>query len=406
MVMLYVETDSLKPNPDNMFDPLPPDEYQDLKLSISKHGIRDALIICRNTTNGDYTIICGHNRHRAAKELSLHTLPCVLVRTDEVGAVLDTELYRRMLTKEQRKELIAKKNAVHKAAIEKRLESHLHPALKKLYDEGVIASEIALHLAALPASVQAEAFDSMEKAIQETVIIEPADPEQEARHAQKVASIQAEVETHKATVETLKTEMKDMERKLRELKRQKDKARELIEDQQENIARLKEQSFQEARESLRAEVEKRIEETRQQMSDIQKAMGEKDIEIERLNEEIEHQKRRVWDTETLVKSAEVSAKMFKDDCVAKLKLLYSPKIIKTSLDGLDHALGGLASYLSSDYAWDPQTLEEVNIRLRKHRQRAKEVLNILSAPEGREPLQLPNVTPMLPEDQQKSSILA
>ena len=406
MVMLYVETERLHPNPDNLFDPLPPDEYQELKASIRANGIRDALIICRNANNGDYTIICGHNRHRAAKELALHTLPCVLVRTDEAGAVLDTELYRRMLTKEQRKEMIAKKNAIHKASIEKRLESHLHPALKKLYDEGVIAPETALHLAALPASVQAETFDSVEKAIQETVIIEPADPEQEARNAQEVASIQAEAEKHKATVETLKTQMKDMEKKLRELKRQKDKAREMIEEQQENIAQLKQQSREEAKESLRAEVEKRIQETRQQMSDVQNAMCEKNIEIDRLNEEIERQKRRVWDTETLVKSAEVSAKMFKDDCVAKLKLLYSPKIIKTSLDGLDHALGGLASYLSSDYAWDPQTLEEVNIRLRKHRQRAKEVLNILSAPEGREPLQLPNVTPMLPEDQQKSSILA
>jgi len=406
MVMLYVETERLHPNPDNLFDPLPPDEYQELKASIRANGIRDALIICRNANNGDYTIICGHNRHRAAKELALHTLPCVLVRTDEAGAVLDTELYRRMLTKEQRKEMIAKKNAIHKASIEKRLESHLHPALKKLYDEGVIAPETALHLAALPASVQAETFDSVEKAIQETVIIEPADPEQEARHAQEVASIQAEAEKHKATVETLKTQMKDMEKKLRELKRQKDKARELIEDQQENIARLKEQSFQEARESLRAEVEKRIEETRQQMSDIQKAMGEKDIEIERLNEEIEHQKRRVWDTETLVKSAEVSAKMFKDDCVAKLKLLYSPKIIRTALDNLDHTLGCLAAYLDSDYAWDAQTMEEVNIRLRKYRQRVKEVLNGLPDPGSKAALQLPNVTPMLPEDQQKSSILA
>jgi len=398
MVMLYVETDRLKPNPDNMFDPLPPDEYQDLKLSISKHGIRDALIICRNTTNGDYTIICGHNRHRAAKELSLQTLPCVLVRTDEVGAVLDTELYRRMLTKEQRKELIAKKNAVHKAAIDKYLEKNLISSLKNLVSEDKLSAETALRLAALSASAQAEAFDAMQKATQETVIIEPADPEQEARHAQEVASIQAEAEQHKVAAETLKAQMKDMERRLRDLSKQKDKAREMIEEQQDNIARLKEQSYQEAKESLRAEVEDRIRQARQQIDEANRAVGEKNMEIDRLHEEIERQKRRVFDTETLVKSAEVSAKMFRDDCVAKLKLLYTPKIIKTSLDNFEHSMGCLASYLSSNYAWDDQTMEEVEIRLRRITQQAKEVLRNIPA---RTPLQLPKVTPMLPEDQQQ-----
>jgi len=69
-------------------------------------------------------------------------------------------------------------------------------------------------------------------------------------------------------------------------------------------------------------------------------------------------------------------------------------------------LGCLAAYLDSDYAWDAQTMEEVNIRLRKYRQRVKEVLNGLPDPGSKAALQLPNVTPMLPEDQQKSSILA
>jgi len=90
--------------------------------------------------------------------------------------------------------------------------------------------------------------------------------------------------------------------------------------------------------------------------------------------------------------------MFRDDCVAKLKLLYSPKIIKTSLDNFEHSMGCLASYLSSNYAWDDQTMEEVEIRLRRITQQAKEVLRNIPA---RTPLQLPKVTPMLPEDQQQ-----
>jgi len=61
-------------------------------------------------------------------------------------------------------------------------------------------------------------------------------------------------------------------------------------------------------------------------------------------------------------------------------------------------MGCLASYLSSNYAWDDQTMEEVEIRLRRITQQAKEVLRNIPA---RTPLQLPKVTPMLPEDQQQ-----
>jgi len=397
MMIMYVETDRLKPNPNNLFDPLPPDEYQELKCSINKYGVKEPLIVCHNTNNGYYTILCGHNRQRAAIDLSIPTLPCILVQTEEAETVIDTEIYRRMLTKEQRRELIAKKDAIQKEAISRYLEANLLPALKTKYEDGMLKIETALRLAGLPANTQSEAYNAMVNA-QETVIIKPADPEQQARHAQEVASMQKQVDEHKSEAETLKAQMKDMERRLRDLNKQKDKAREMIEEQQENIARLKEQSYQEAKESLRAEVEDRIRQARQQIDEANRAVGEKNMEIDRLHEEIERQKRRVFDTETLVKSAEVSAKMFRDDCVAKLKLLYSPKIIKTSLDNFEHSMGCLASYLSSNYAWDDQTMEEVEIRLRRITQQAKEVLRNIPA---RTPLQLPKVTPMLPEDQQQ-----
>jgi len=69
MMIMYVETDRLKPNPNNLFDPLPPDEYQELKCSINKYGVKEPLIVCHNTNNGYYTILCGHNRQRAAIDL-------------------------------------------------------------------------------------------------------------------------------------------------------------------------------------------------------------------------------------------------------------------------------------------------------------------------------------------------
>ncbi|HRR40155.1 MAG TPA: ParB N-terminal domain-containing protein [Syntrophales bacterium] len=403
MVVMYVGINDLKANPENLFEPLPPDEYQELKDSIGKHGIREPLIICRNGDGHSYTILCGHNRHRVAKELSLSSVPCILVPHEEAAAVIDTEIYRRMLSKEERREAIAKKEALQRAKIGKYLDTHLHEALKKLLSEGKINEESALHYANLPMHVQSEAYQAMcssvQRAVEEVVVVEP-DPAQQAKHAQEISAMQEEVNRYKDELNTIRQQMKDKEKRLRDLNNQRDKAREMIEEQQEVIKRLKSESFEKAKESLRAEVENRINEARQRIDAANKAIGEKDMEIDRLNEEIARQKRRVWDTEALVKSAEVEAKMFKDDLVAKIKNLYSPQMIRSSIDSIEYQLKCVEAYLgSTDYLWDAGTVDDVSNRLHKIRQRIKDILrNTLPDATRKEALRLPNITPMLPED--------
>lgn len=110
---------SLRPNPNNDFDPLSEEEYKNLKENIAQNGILDAL-----TAKKDGMLVTGENRYKIALELQEHEDESVRRRVESIPVryymnelTLEEEydilegdnLFRRHLTAEQRKERLKKR---------------------------------------------------------------------------------------------------------------------------------------------------------------------------------------------------------------------------------------------------------------------------------------------------------
>ena len=74
----YVSVDILKVHPQNteFFDDISGQDYEDFKKSIQEDGIISDIIVAP-----DMTIVSGHQRYKAAKELGIKMVP-VQIRED------------------------------------------------------------------------------------------------------------------------------------------------------------------------------------------------------------------------------------------------------------------------------------------------------------------------------------
>lgn len=79
----YVSIEKLCPHPKNnvYFSDITGEKYDEIKRSITTHGIRDPLKV-----TPDYKIIAGHQRFRIAQDVGLTTIPVVVYDVDEVEA--------------------------------------------------------------------------------------------------------------------------------------------------------------------------------------------------------------------------------------------------------------------------------------------------------------------------------
>lgn len=103
----YIPTNRLKPNPLNSryFRELTIDEFQNLVENIRVNGIHTPLI-----ARQDYTLIAGHNRLEAAKELDLQHVPVQFIEEemterDEILFIIADNLLRRHLTNSEKIDL-------------------------------------------------------------------------------------------------------------------------------------------------------------------------------------------------------------------------------------------------------------------------------------------------------------
>lgn len=93
--------DTLRENPDNDFADLQPKEFERLKNDIQSRGVLVPLI-----AKADGTLLSGHNRLRAARELNLSAVPVQFVEIElskkaEREHLVKDNLLRRQLTPEQ-----------------------------------------------------------------------------------------------------------------------------------------------------------------------------------------------------------------------------------------------------------------------------------------------------------------
>ena len=79
-----VPIEYLQNDPNNNFRPLVGEKREELKQSISEHGIQTPLMVRRKGQK--YEIICGNNRKSIAEELDMKMLPCIIKEVDDYEA--------------------------------------------------------------------------------------------------------------------------------------------------------------------------------------------------------------------------------------------------------------------------------------------------------------------------------
>ncbi len=71
---------AIRPNPYQPRRNFEAAELEELSASISRQGVLQPLLVAKSSENGDYTLIAGERRLRAAKKAGLTAVPCI-VRT-------------------------------------------------------------------------------------------------------------------------------------------------------------------------------------------------------------------------------------------------------------------------------------------------------------------------------------
>jgi len=97
-----------------LFGNLPDGEFRELVQSISEHGVLVPLIV-----RPDGTILCGHQRARAARQAGLREVPCIEVDPPSEEAcklfAIDDNLKRRHLSPVERARLFMERKKVFQA---------------------------------------------------------------------------------------------------------------------------------------------------------------------------------------------------------------------------------------------------------------------------------------------------
>jgi len=92
------------------FDDLVGMEFEELKNSIRDNGINEPLTVMKSSSN-KYTILSGNQRYRAALDLELKKLPCIIRQFDDPGDVavfiVECNVRRRHLSISQRARALA-----------------------------------------------------------------------------------------------------------------------------------------------------------------------------------------------------------------------------------------------------------------------------------------------------------
>jgi ParB-like chromosome segregation protein Spo0J len=93
---------TIDPEFKKIFSRMPPDQFEDLKASILKNGVQDALVIWE----GEGILLDGHNRHNACMELGIKDIPTRMQScTDRPNAkmwIVQNQFIRRNMTPFQR----------------------------------------------------------------------------------------------------------------------------------------------------------------------------------------------------------------------------------------------------------------------------------------------------------------
>lgn len=183
----HIPIENLKDSPNNFFRALTDEELSELSQSIKSLGILHPLVV-RPLSNGDYEIISGHQRKRAAQMAGLTEVPCIVKDVDDISAeimLIDTNTKTRQLSPMEMaksirriKELMGIRQGTRNTSAtvaevaenlgiserSMRLYDKLNelvPELQELADEGKLSLNTAQRLAGLPKELQKKLYETL-----------------------------------------------------------------------------------------------------------------------------------------------------------------------------------------------------------------------------------------------------
>ncbi len=388
--VILIATEKLHVNPDNPLPPLSETDYNDLYLSIERHGILDPLFVVRAQDDpNSYTVIAGNHRLKVAQALGISEVPCVLVRHDDMDSVYDTELYRRVLTKQER-EFYARK---------------IHEAIEKQREEKIKASLIdelyQLHTQKRFNRVQLNMLLEMSQQEQQTfykILTAPLPPHPEPVTTEQLQKVQKAMEEDIAIHKELEKErektaqyeerIKELERAKAQLEKSNRKAQEALVDKLDELEAIREQSRREAAEELRAEVEERLAHAQEQVAQTARAIKEKDREIEAMQAERDRALRAVKDHMARINAVWQASREYYDQLRDAMNTMFHPNMLRKRITSITNELEMLELAWTS-YFIEPNLREETLQGLRNIQKKTTELLK--SLPEIVGP-QLPVIT--------------
>lgn len=366
MNVQYVETSKLRPNKENIFDPIVGVEYDDFKTSIRLRGVVEPLMVVRQ--DGFYVVHCGHNRLRAAQELGILELPCQLVNSDVAEeTATETEICRRHMTSEKRSEMLKLKADQQNLRQQKMLEEKLHPEFLRLHNEGVLPNlrhimQLTLEeqgdlLKALAVEVEVEVIKTKEVPVPVAVVGETSgDSTEELKLALKEnKELSGELNKIKERKNELET---DLAAKVVEQNKIKAAAAELVKTYNKERAELEaalEAAKTNANEAVMAELKAELAEKQKSFVDMTHIVAERQEQIDELQGDILKLKDQVTSKEIAAKASTMARMDIQKQLEKERERFSSPALLQRRLDTVVAELDTLLDNVIH-YPWDAATL--------------------------------------------------
>lgn len=358
MDMSNVAISRLKPNSENLFSPLTGKDYADLKESISQHGVQEPLIVTKDV-NGGYKIICGHNRHRIAVELNIEELPCIVVENHLEIAAVDTEIYRRHLTQEEKGKYTALKRDMEKKHLETEIREKLHPGITELFNAGQLSSQDISYILKLPKDAQKALVDNLTR--EKEVIKEvKVGVDKEALTAAGPTNTELKIlqEENTRLSETLTNLKTDLTTKESQVKSIQAATADLVKIHKKKLEALEldlENAKSDADGTIIKDHQEELEERRKSLVEMSKAVEERQSQIDSLKDDIARLKDQVLGREVDAKTS-VMARMDIQAQLTKERIRYAnPALLQRRLDTIVAELDTLLDHVIH-YNWDEAVL--------------------------------------------------
>jgi ParB family chromosome partitioning protein len=312
----YLPTDHIVEEESSEFTPLAGNDFLKLFNSIKEAGILQPLIVYPSN-NGDnrYIIHAGYNRLRAARELGLKEVPCLVVedRTNAVNVRYDTDLYRRHLQKED----IEKYEKKKEGKIEAHLKRIFIPEIVEMYKSGILSLEQLGVISTLSHEDQRKLLDASNKIKMQ---------EQIDRYESEISSLTRRIQELEENQVPLEKLQKDIQKKLKE------KEDEIEKRIREAYSSESQERVKEIIEAERARIEKEykreMDEVMAELREMSRAKAKAQEQIDVLQEEVKRLKEREKEYELIHERAKHDLEIAKKT----IETAVSPEIIKEKID--------------------------------------------------------------------------